>query len=100
MSERELADRVSDLERDVYGYDTTTSPGKAVAANIKRVVVFLDGVVDEDEGEDAPRGVALEDVYAVAEVLNIDRELAEQAHARLRRIGEVYEPADGRTCPT
>ena len=94
MSERDIDDRISDLERDVYGYDTTTSPGEAVAANIKRVIVFLDGV--EGENEDAPRGVALEDVYAVASVIGIDRELTDQACGRLQRVGEVYEPAEDR----
>ena len=94
MSERELADRVSDLERDLYGYDTTSSPGEAVAANIKRVIVFLDGV--EGGEEDAPRGVLLEDVYAVAGVIGIDQELTDQACDRLQRVGEIYRPAGGR----
>lgn len=94
MSERELADRVSDLERDLYGYDTTSSPGEAVAANIKRVIVFLDGVEGEDK--DAPSGVPLDDVYAVANVIGINRELTDQACGRLHRVGEIYELAEDR----
>lgn len=96
MSERELEDRITDLERDVYGYDTTTSPGEAVAANVKRVIVFLDSVVDEGGSEGVPYGVALEDVYAVASVIGIDRELTDQACGRLQRVGEIYEPAEDR----
>ena len=88
-----LAARVRDLEADVYGYaNGERSAGDEVIVDVKRSIVFLENrhLEDGDRG-----GVDVEDVYEVAEVLGIERSLAAQAYEKLRRQGEVYEPASG-----
>ena len=88
-----LAARVRDLEADVYGYTNgERSAGDEVIVDVKRSIVFLENrhLEDGDCG-----GVDIEDVYEVAKVLGIERSLAAQAYEKLRRQGEVYEPASG-----
>lgn len=87
-----LAARVHDLEVEVYGYDPQLSPGEEIVVDVKRTIVFLEGRF-EDRGEEY-RGVPLEAVYRVVDVIGIDRDLAKQAYDRLKRMGEIYEPAD------
>lgn len=88
----DLAARVRDLEVEVYGYDPQRSAGEQVATDVKRTVVFLEDRFDDPDEE--YRGVPLEAVYRVAEIIGVERSLAKQAYSRLKRKGEVYEPAD------
>ena len=86
-----LAARVRDLETDVYGYTNDgRSAGGEVMVDVKRSIVFLENRHLEDGDRS---GVRIEDIYAVTDVLGIDRSLAEQAFEKLRRQGEVYERA-------
>ena len=88
-----LAARVRDLEADVYGYaNDERSAGDEAIVDVKRSIVFLETrrLEDGDRG-----GVDVKDVYEITEVLGIERSLAAQAYEKLRRQGEVYEPASG-----
>ena len=90
---KDLAARVRDLEADVYGYaNGERSAGDEVIVDVKRSIVFLETrrLEDGDCG-----GIDVEDVYEVTEILGIMRPLAAQAYAKLRRRGEIYEPASG-----
>ena len=94
----ELEERIEDLEVEVYGYDRSEdlSAGEEVVVNLKQTVVFLEKQhrqrTDEDEQY---AGVPIEQIYDIAGVLGIDRDLAEQVYEKLRRQGEVYEPTSG-----
>lgn len=84
--DHDLEARIRDLEVEVYGYESNDpSPAAEAVMDVKRTVVFLDNRLD---------GAPIEDVYRVAEVIGINRGLAEQAYAKLKRHGEVYELAD------
>lgn len=90
--DHDLEARIRDLEVEVYGYESNDpSPAAEALRDVKRTVVFLDNRLD---------GAPVEDVYRVAEVIGINRELAEQAYAKLRRQGEVYEITSGEVKPT
>lgn len=90
---RNIEARIRDLEVEVYGYDSEEcSAGRQAVIDVKRTVVFLNNRLDD--------GVSVEDIYRVTDVMRIDRGLAEQAFQKLRRQGEVYQPADGVVRPT
>lgn len=94
----ELKERIEDLEVEVYGYNRSSdlSAGEEIVVNLKQTVVFLENQhrqrTDKDERY---AGVPIEQVYDIAAVLGIDRDLAKQAYEKLRRQGEVYEPTSG-----
>ena len=85
-----LESRIRALEVEVYGYDPQRSAGEEAVVDVKRTIVFLENRYRPQDGHD---GVPIEDVYAVVEVLGLSRSVAEQAYEKLRRQGEVYEPA-------
>jgi DNA replicative helicase MCM subunit Mcm2 (Cdc46/Mcm family) len=93
-----LKERIEDLEVEVYGYDRSDdlSAGEEVVVNLKQTVVFLENQhrrrTDENERY---AGAPIEQVYDIAGVLGMDRDLAKQAYEKLRRQGEVYEPTSG-----
>lgn len=94
----ELKERVEDLEVEVYGYDRSRdlSAGDRVVVNIKQTVVFVEKQHRQRTEEDERyTGAPLEQVYDVAEAIGMERGLAEHAMEKLRRQGEVYEPASG-----
>jgi DNA replicative helicase MCM subunit Mcm2 (Cdc46/Mcm family) len=85
-----LAARVRDLEADVYGYaNDEESAGQQAVVDVKRTIVFLS---NRQEGDDA---VSVEDIWTIAEILGLPQDVAEQAFEKLRRLGEIYEPASG-----
>lgn len=95
-----LEQRVRDLEVEVYGHrgdgdggGGEVSAGQSAVVDMKRTAVFLDERTDGD-------GAQIDDILAVAERIGLDRTTAEQAYQKLRRRGEVYEPADGLVRPT
>ena len=94
----ELRERIEDLEVEVYEYNRSDdlSAGEEVVITLKQTVIFLEKQhrqqTDEDERS---AGAPLEQVYDIAEVLEIERDLAKQAYEKLRRQGEVYEPTSG-----
>ena len=82
-----LKARVRDLEADVYGFsDDEQSAGQQAVVDVKRTIVFLE---NRHEGDSVP----VEDIWAITDVLGLSRDVAEQAFEKLRRRGEVYEPA-------
>ena len=85
-----LEGRIRDLEVSVFGYDPGQSAGDEAVVDVKRTVVFLENRYAPREEYD---GVPVEDVYAITEVIGLSREVVEQAYEKLRRQGEVYEPA-------
>ena len=85
-----LESRIRALEVEVYGYDPQRSAGEEAVVDMKRTIVFLE---NRYSPRDKYNGVPLEDVYTVVEVLGLSRSVAEQAYEKLRRQGEVYEPA-------
>lgn len=94
----DLKTRIENLEVEVYGYDRNDdlSAGEEVVITLKRIVVFLEKQHCQQTSEDErDAGAPIEQIYEVADVLGIERDLAEQAHEKLRRQGEVYEPISG-----
>lgn len=94
----ELRERIEDLEVEVYGYDRSgdLSAGEEAVVNLKQVIVFLEKQHHQQTSEDErDAGASIEQVYEIAEVIGMDRNLAEQAYEKLRRQGEVYEPTSG-----
>ena len=85
-----LESRIQALEVEVYGYDPQRSAGEEAVVDVKRAIVFLE---NRYSPRDEYNGVPIEDVYAVVEVLGLSQSVAEQAYEKLRRQGEVYEPA-------
>lgn len=94
----EVKKRIEDLEVEVYGYDRSDdlSASEEIVVNLKQTVVFLEKQHRRRTGEDERyAGAPIEQVYDIAEVFGIDRNLAKQAYENLRRQGEVYEPTSG-----
>ncbi|WP_049996112.1 hypothetical protein [Halococcus sediminicola] len=86
-----LAARVRDLEADVYGFaDDEQAAGQEAVVDVKRTIVFLDNRLDEDR---RVSGVPVEDVFRIAGVLGLSESVVKQAYNRLKRHGEIYEPA-------
>ena len=85
-----LESRIRALEVEVYGYDPQRSAGEEAVVDVKRTIVFLENRYSPQEEHNS---VPIEDVYEVVEVLGLSRSVAEQAYEKLRRQGEVYEPA-------
>ena len=84
----DLEARIRDLEVEVYGYDQKEhTAGRQAVVDVKRTIVFLDNRLEDGSRS----GVPLEDIYRVAEVIGLQRPVAEQAYEKLRRHGEVYE---------
>ena len=87
-----LAARVRDLETEVYGHANDASAGPEVAVDVKRAIMLVENRL---EGREDHHGAPVETVYEVTAAIGINQPLAEQAYEKLRRQGEVYEPAEG-----
>jgi DNA replicative helicase MCM subunit Mcm2 (Cdc46/Mcm family) len=87
-----LAARVRDLETEVYGHANDASAGREVTVDVKRAIVFVENRL---EGREDHHGAPIQTVYEVTAAIGIEQPLAKQAYEKLRRQGEVYEPAEG-----
>ena len=87
-----LAARVRDLETEIYGHANDASAGRELAVDVKRAIVFVE---NRFEGREDHHGAPIGTVYEVTAAIGIEQPLAAQAYEKLRRQGEVYEPAEG-----
>ncbi|WP_273836190.1 hypothetical protein [Halococcus sp. PRR34] len=87
-----LAARVHDLEETVHGVGWGGLTGDENAEQRTRIKTTKQVIeLAESHNDD---GAPLQDVYSITSILGIEFDDAKEEVEKLRRQGEIYEPAD------